>query len=291
MTTVKHVLIAMKADNHGEGGIFALFSLVKHCAKWLIIPAMIGGAALLADSVLTPAVTVTTAIEGLRSISAIDTLLGPGQNPIIVIVVITLAVLFFMQRAGTSIIGRTFGPFMTVWFLFLALGGLIQISADFDVLRAINPVYAVQVLLSPNNAVGIMILGSVFLATTGAEALYSDMGHVGKKSIYISWPFVKIALIFNYLGQGAWIISNAGNESLAGIEDLNPFYLMLSPELRVVGIILGAMAAIIASQALITGSFSIVSEAIRLDLLPHMKTYYPAETKGQIYIPLVNNLI
>lgn len=176
----------MKADNHGEGGIFALYSLVKKCAKWLIIPAMIGGAALLADSVLTPAVTVTTAVEGLRSIDVIDNLIGPGQTPIIVIVLITLAVLFFMQRAGTSIIGRTFGPFMSIWFLFLAFAGLIHISADLNILRAINPMYAVEVLFSPNNKVGIMILGSVFLATTGAEALYSDMGHVGKKSIYIS---------------------------------------------------------------------------------------------------------
>ena len=281
----------MKADNHGEGGIFALYSLVKNCAKWLIVPAMVGGAALLADSVLTPAVTVTTAVEGLRSIDVVNSILGEGQTSIILIVVATLAVLFFMQRAGTSIIGRTFGPFMTIWFLFLGLAGVIQIAGDIDIIRAINPIYAVEVLFSPNNKVGIMILGSVFLATTGAEALYSDMGHVGKKSIYISWPFVKLALILNYLGQGAWIIKNAGNAALANINDLNPFYLMLFPELRIIGIILGAMAAVIASQALITGSFSIVSEAIRLDLLPHMKTFYPSETKGQIYIPLVNNLI
>lgn len=193
----------MKADNHGEGGIFALYSLVKNCAKWLIVPAMVGGAALLADSVLTPAVTVTTAVEGLRSIDVVNSILGEGQTSIILIVVATLAVLFFMQRAGTSIIGRTFGPFMTIWFIFLALAGIIQIAGDVDVIRAINPIYAVEVLFSPNNKVGIMILGSVFLATTGAEALYSDMGHVGKKSIYISWPFVKLALILNYLGQGA----------------------------------------------------------------------------------------
>lgn len=291
LTTVKHVLIAMKADNHGEGGIFALYSVVKHCAKWLIVPAMIGGAALLADSMLTPAVTVTTAVEGLRSIPVMDSLLGPDQSIILCIVVVILAILFFVQRAGTSIIGKTFGPFMIVWFLFLALGGIANVFACPEVFKAINPVYAVEVLISPNNKVGFMILGSVFLATTGAEALYSDMGHVGKKSIYISWPFVKISLILNYLAQGAWIINNTGNPSLAGIDDLNPFYLMLDPNVRIVGIVLGAMAAVIASQALITGSFSIVSEAIRLDLLPHMKTYYPSETKGQIYIPLVNNLI
>lgn len=291
LTTVKHVLIAMKADNHGEGGIFALYSLVKHCAKWLIIPAMVGGSALLADSVLTPAVTVTTAVEGLRSIPVVDKVLGPDQTFILVIVVLILAALFIVQRAGTSIIGKAFGPFMTVWFAFLALAGLIQIFGNFEVLRAFNPVYAIQVLISPNNKVGLMILGSVFLATTGAEALYSDMGHVGKKSIYVSWPFVKAALILNYLGQGAWVIANTNNFTLRGIEDINPFYLMLNPEMRIIGIILGAMAAIIASQALITGSFSIVSEAIRLNLLPHMKTYYPSQTKGQIYIPLVNNLI
>ena len=291
LTTVKHVLIAMKADNHGEGGIFALYSLVKHVAPWLIIPAMIGGSALLADSVLTPAVTVTTAVEGLRSIPVMDYVLGPGQASVVIIVVITLSILFFVQRAGTSIIGRMFGPFMTVWFLFLGISGLVLISSDWTIFKAVNPVYALKVLISPGNKVGIMILGSVFLATTGAEALYSDMGHVGKKSIYISWPFVKICLILNYLGQGAWIINNAGNASLAGIEDLNPFYLMIAPEFRIVAIILGAMAAIIASQALITGSFSIVSEAIRLNLLPHMRTFYPSETKGQIYIPFVNNAL
>lgn len=291
LTTVKHVLIAMKADNHGEGGIFALYSLVKNCWKWLVIPAMIGGAALLADSVLTPAVTVTTAVEGLRSIDFIDVIFGDSQTPILVIVVVVLAILFFIQRAGTSFIGKTFGPFMSIWFLFLALAGIGHIADNLEVLKAINPIYAVEILFSPNNKVGLMILGSVFLATTGAEALYSDMGHVGKKSIYISWPFVKVALILNYLGQGAWIIANTGNSNLENIVDLNPFYLMIDPNFRIVGIILGAMAAVIASQALITGSFSIVSEAIRLDLLPHMKTFYPSETKGQIYIPLVNNLI
>lgn len=291
LTTVKHVLIAMKADNHGEGGIFALYSVVRKCVKWLILPAMIGGAALLADSMLTPAVTVTTAVEGLRSIPAMYALLGDDQFLVVAIVIIILALLFFAQRAGTSIIGRAFGPFMIAWFLFLALGGITNIFGCPDVFRAINPMYAIQVLFSPNNKVGFMILGSVFLATTGAEALYSDMGHVGKKSIYISWPFVKICLIMNYLAQGAWIIQNTGNQALLGIDDLNPFYLMLDPSVRILGIALAAMAAIIASQALITGSFSIVSEAIRLDLLPHMKTYYPSQTRGQIYIPLVNNVL
>lgn len=291
ITTVKYVLIAMKVDNKGEGGIFALYSVVRKCAKWLIWPAIIGGAALLADGVLTPAVTVTNAVEGLRSIEEINTFLGPDQDSIIIIVILILAVLFLAQKAGTSIIGKTFGPLMMIWFLFLALGGITNLFDNLEVIKAINPMYALQVLTSPDNRVGIMILGSVFLATTGAEALYADMGHVGKKSIYISWPFVKVCLIINYFCQSAWLINNIGNPELADINNLNAFYMMLDPNIRMIGIILGAMAAIIASQALITGSFSVVSEAIKLDLLPRMKTYYPSETRGQIYIPLVNNLL
>ena len=291
ITTVKHVLIAMKADNRGEGGIFALFSLVKNHAKWLLIPAMIGGATLLADSILTPAVTVTTAIEGLKSLPVIDGTIWDDQRTVILVFLLIITGLFWIQRAGTSIIGKLFGPFMMVWFLFLGCVGLAYVFDDPEVLKAFNPIYAVQVLLSPNNKVGIMILGSVFLATTGAEALYSDMGHVGKSSIYISWPFVKLCLILNYLGQGAWIVANTSDESLFFVPDLNPFYLMLSPEGRILGIILGTMAAVIASQALITGSFSVVSKAIKLDLLPHMKTFYPSDTKGQLYIPLVNKLL
>ena len=162
---------------------------------------------------------------------------------------------------------------------------------NLEVIKAINPMYAIQVLASPDNSVGLMILGSVFLATTGAEALYADMGHVGKKSIYISWPFVKVCLIINYFCQSAWLINNIGNAELADIDNLNAFYMMLDPNIRIIGIILGAMAAIIASQALITGSFSVVSEAIKLNLLPRMKTFYPSKTRGQIYIPLVNNIL
>ena len=202
LTTMKYVVVAMQADNHGEGGIFSLYSLVKHFGKWLIFPAMIGGAALLADGVMTPAVTVTTAIEGLRSISSMGELLGDGQNKIIIITITIIALLFLVQRAGTSSIGRAFGPVMAVWFLFLAAAGLGNIGGNAAVLKAFNPVYAVKILTSPANDAGIMILGSVFLATTGAEALYSDMGHVGKNNIFLSWPFVKICLIINYLGQG-----------------------------------------------------------------------------------------
>lgn len=291
ITTIKYVVIAMKADNNGEGGIFALYSLVKRNAKWLVVLAMIGGSALLADGMLTPAVTVTTSIEGLKSIPFLNFVFEDNEIAIILIVLVILAILFITQKAGTSVLGKSFGPFMIVWFAFLFLAGLSNLFYDVEVIKAFNPVYAIKVLFSPDNKVGIMILGSVFLATTGAEALYADMGQVGKKSIYVSWPFVKISLIMNYLGQGAWILNNISNDSLYGIQDLNPFYLMLNDDFRIFGIILSTIAAIIASQALITGSFSVVSEAIRLDLLPHMKTHYPAETQGQIYIPNVNNIL
>ena len=186
LTTFKYVLIAMKADNHGEGGIFSLYSLVKNCGKWLIFPAMLGGAALLADGVLTPAVTVTTAVEGLRSIEVMDRLLGGGQGTVVLITLLIISALFFVQRAGTSKIGRAFGPVMLTWFSFLGVVGVMKIAALPMVLRAFNPLYAVRVLLSPANKAGFMILGSVFLATTGAEALYSDMGHVGRENIYFS---------------------------------------------------------------------------------------------------------
>lgn len=289
LTTIKYVLIAMKADNHGEGGIFSLYSLVRSCGKWLIVPAMLGGAALLADGVLTPAVTVTSAVEGLRSIAMMDRLLGGRQTGVIITLCI-IASLFAVQHAGTSRIGKAFGPVMLVWFLFLGATGAMNIFSMPQVLRAFNPAHAVELLVSPYNKLGFMILGSVFLAATGAEALYSDMGHVGRESIYISWPLVKICLILNYLGQGAWLLSSRGDAALASLESLNPFFLMLPGALRPVAVILSALAAVIASQALITGSYTLVSEAIRLDLMPHLKVQYPAETKGQIYIGAIETV-
>jgi KUP system potassium uptake protein len=281
----------MKADNKGEGGIFALYSLVRRCAKWLIIPAMIGGAALLADGILTPAVTVTTAIEGLRTIELGRQLIGDNQHIVVGITIIILCILFVIQRAGTSSIGKLFGPVMTIWFLFLGFTGLLNMGADLNVLRALNPLRAVTFLFSNKNAAGMMVLGNVFLCTTGAEALYSDMGHVGKANIYASWPFVKGCLILNYLGQGAWVLANRTDPTLLAMTDMNPFFEMLPEVWRPFAVILSTFAAIIASQALITGSYSIVSEAIRLNLLPHMKITYPSETKGQLYIPLVNNIM
>ena len=291
LTTIKYVLIALKADNHGEGGIFSLYSLVRNCGKKLIIPAMLGGAALLADGVLTPAVTVTTAVEGLRSIEVMNRFLGEGQLKVVVITLLIIFVLFSVQHAGTSKIGKAFGPCMLLWFSFLGVTGAMMVIQHPAVLKAFNPMYAIQVLFSPYNKAGFMILGSVFLATTGAEALYSDMGHVGRENVYFSWPFVKACLVLNYLGQGAWIINNIANTALQGIQDLNPFFQMLPVMMRPVAVILSAMAAVIASQALITGSYTLVSEAILLDLLPHLEIRYPSDTKGQIYIGTVNNML
>ena len=291
VTTVKYVVIAMRADNHNEGGIFALYSLVRRCAKWLILPAMVGGAALLADGILTPAVTVTTAIEGLRSIPVGHALLGDGQGRVVAITIVIICVLFVVQRAGTSSIGKLFGPVMTFWFLFLGGAGLVNMLDNPGILRALDPVRGIMFLFSPVNHSGIMVLGFVFLATTGAEALYSDMGHVGKANIYASWPLVKACLILNYMGQGAWLIANAGDPTLQAMESLNPFYQMLPEPMRPFAIVLSAVAAIIASQALITGSFTLVSEATRLDLLPHLQIHYPSDTKGQLYIPLVNSVM
>ena len=291
VTTIKYVLIAMKADNHGEGGIFALYSLVRHSAKWLVLPAMVGGAAILADGILTPAVTVTTAVEGLRSMEFGIALIGNSQTKVVIITIVIICLLFLVQRAGTSSIGKLFGPVMMVWFLFLAISGIANLIGNPGVLRAFNPLRGLALLVSANNHAGIMILGSVFLATTGAEALYSDMGHVGRANIYGSWPFVKVCLLLNYLGQGAWLIANTTNTALWALPDFNPFFQMLPEGIRPFSVALSTAAAIIASQALITGSFTLVSEATRLNLMPHLQINYPSDTKGQLYIPLVNGVM
>ena len=291
LTTIKYGLIAMSADNHGEGGIFALYSLVRKYGKWLVIPAMVGGAALLADGILTPAVTVTSAVEGLRSISGFNVLLGTSSARIVIIAISIITLLFTIQQMGTSSIGRAFGPLMILWFLFLGITGAINLTGNFNILRAFNPLRGLEILFSPYNAVGIKLLGAVFLATTGAEALYSDMGHVGKKNIHGSWPFVNICLFLSYLGQGAWLINNLNNPAYRGLEDFNPFFESLPGSMRIFAVLIATVAAIIASQALISGSFTLVSEAMSLDLLPHLRINYPAQTKSQMYIPMVNNLM
>lgn len=288
ITTVKYVLLAMRADNHGEGGIFALFALVRKQKKWLVFPAIIGGAALLSDGILTPAVTVTSAIEGLESIPSVDYLIAGDQWKIVLITILIITALFSVQRFGTSTIGKAFGPIMFIWFSFLGAIGIWGLLRHPYILKALNPFYAIHLLVGDYNKAGFLILGSVFLATTGAEALYSDIGHVGKKNIYGSWPFVKACLILNYFGQGAWILDHTDMEPRAFSSGFNPFFDMMPEGLRPYAVLLSTLAAIIASQALITGSFTLVSEAINLRLLPHLQIHYPARTKGQMYIPLVN---
>ncbi|KGL04723.1 KUP/HAK/KT family potassium transporter [Lactobacillus helveticus] len=287
LTTLQTVLIALKATNHGEGGIFALYTLVRKRAKWLVLPALIGGAAILADGTLTPAVTVTTAIEGLKGLRFGGSVPVSTQGMVITITIIILLVLFSIQKMGTSIIGKAFGPIMFIWFSFLGIMGVINMAGDWSIIQAINPVYAIKLLFSPYNKAGIFILGSIFLATTGAEALYSDVGHVGKKNIIGSWPFVFVCLSLNYFGQGVWILNNS-NFLPADGGVLNPFYEMIPINIRLFAIILATIAAVIASQALITGSFTLVAEASGLKFLPRMNINYPSTEKGQIYIPSIN---
>ena len=287
LTTLQTVIIALKATNHGEGGIFALYTLVRKRAKWLVLPALIGGAAILADGTLTPAVTVTTAIEGLKGLNFGGNVPVSTQNMVIAITVVILLVLFSIQKMGTSIIGKAFGPIMFLWFTFLGVMGVMNMAGDWSILQAINPIYAIRLLVSPYNKAGLFIVGSIFLATTGAEALYSDVGHVGKSNIIGSWPFVFVCLSLNYFGQGVWILNNPTYRPADG-GVLNPFFEMIPANIRLFAIILATIAAVIASQALITGSFTLVAEASGLKFLPRMNINYPSNEKGQIYIPSIN---
>ncbi|MCK8627861.1 KUP/HAK/KT family potassium transporter [Fructobacillus cardui] len=284
ITTIKYVLIALQADNHGEGGIFSLYSKVRNRnMKWLIIPAMVGGAALLADGALTPAVTVTSAVEGLEGQKFGSLMFPTGIDFVVPVVLTILLVVFTLQRKGTTKIGRMFGPIMLIWFTFIGFFGLLQVIQYPEILKGLSPVYAVQTLFSPDNRLGIFILGNIFLATTGAEALYSDMGHVGKRNIYLSWPFVYVTLVLNYMGQGAWVIMHNASGS-----NLNLFFDILPNQWRLVGVILSTIAAVIASQALITGAFTLVSEAISLKIMPRLRITYPNDFRGQMYISIVN---
>lgn len=277
-TTLKYVIITLRADNNGEGGIFSLYTLVRKQGKWLIFPAIIGGAALLADSIITPAVTVTSSIEGLALIPSFKNM---SEGNIVVIVLLILALLFWFQRFGTESIGKIFGPVMLLWFSVLLLLGLRNIINEPQILLALNPYYALHLLISGPQ--GILILGAVFLCTTGAEALYSDLGHCGRKNIYYSWVFVKISLVVTYLGQMAYLIPHVGHP----LEE-NPYY-MSAPEWFILPlIILSTFASIIASQALISGAFTLVSEASKLNLFPRLQTIYPTLHKGQLYIPSIN---
>jgi KUP system potassium uptake protein len=287
-TTVKYVILTLKADNRGEGGIFSLYALVRRRKKWLVIPAMIGGAALLADGIITPPISVTSAIEGLRQLPAFGKI---QQSTIVIIVIGIISVLFFLQQFGTTTIGKLFGPIMGIWFTMLAVLGITHLTDDLSIFKSLSPHYAIQLLTQYPK--GFWLLGAVFLCTTGAEALYSDLGHCGKGNIRYSWIFVKTCLILNYLGQGAWILANKKGMVFDTTYDLvfNPFFNIMPHWFKLVGIIIATVAAIIASQALISGSFTLISEAMRLNLWPKMKVNYPTEEKGQLYIPGISLLL
>lgn len=278
-TTIKYIWLTLRADNQGEGGIFSLYALVKRYSKMLVIPTILGATTLLADGIITPPISVASAIEGLTIINGLENL------PTVPIVVILLSLLFFFQRFGTQKVGSAFGPIMVIWFSMLFIVGMSQILNYPSVFKAINPVYAINLLT--NYPHGFWLLGAVFLCTTGAEALYSDLGHCGKKNIRTTWVFVKISLVINYLGQSAWALQHNGE--LLG--DRNPFFQMIPSWFLLTSIIIATLATIIASQALISGSYTLINEAMNLNFWPRVAVRQPTETKGQIYIPSVNNIL
>lgn len=288
-TTFKYVFLTLRADNKGEGGIMSLYALVRRKAKWLVVPAMIGGSALLADGIITPPISVTSAVEGL--------LLVQPNLPVVPIVIAILLGLFLFQRYGTAIVGKAFGPVMAVWFTMLAVLGISQLAHDLEVFKALNPYYAIHfVLFYPH---GFWLLGAVFLCTTGAEALYSDLGHCGRQNIQVSWLFVKVCLLLNYFGQGAWLLTRQGQQIVShvkNIPDINPFFAIVPQGpgqewILLSAIVTATFATIIASQALISGSYTLISEAIRLNLWPKIRIRYPTNTRGQVYIPSINWLL
>ena len=285
-TTIKYVFLVLKADNRGEGGTFALYALVRRQKRWLVIPAMLGGAALLADGIITPPISITSAVEGLKEIPAFRNI----EEYVVYIVLTILTLFFFLQQFGTASIGRLFGPVMFIWFSMLAVLGIIHLSDDFSIFRAISPYYAVKFLpLYPH---ALWLLGAVFLCTTGAEALYSDLGHCGRGNIRISWIFVKTCLLLNYLGQGAYLLSHHGGKTITNAlreqQGINAFYDLMPQWFIIPGVIIATAAAIIASQAMISGSFTLISEAMRLNLWPKLKIRYPSEERGQLFIPSLN---
>ena len=284
-TTIKYVVLTLKADNRGEGGIFSLYALVRRRRKWLVIAAMLGGAALLADGMITPPISITSAIEGLRQIPRFSDI---SQQTIVLIVLGIISIIFLLQQSGTASIGRLFGPIMLIWFLMLAAMGLLHFMDDWHIFKALNPYYAFDLLI--NYPKGFWILGAVFLCTTGAEALYSDLGHCGRGNIRVSWIFVKSCLIINYVGQGAWLLANYRGKTF-DVSQLNAFYGIMPEGFRIMGIIIATAAAIIASQALISGSFTLISEAMRLNLWPKFRIRYPSIERGQVYLPAINFLL
>jgi KUP system potassium uptake protein len=289
-TTLKYVVLILRADNRGEGGTFALYALVRRRRKWLVLPAMIGGAALLADGIITPPISITSAIEGLKNIPSLHHI---TTDTIVYIVLGIMALFFFMQQFGTASIGKMFGPIMTIWFSMLAILGIMHLSDDITIFKSFNPYYAFHFLGAHPNA--IWLLGAVFLCTTGAEALYSDLGHCGRGNIRISWIFVKSTLLLNYLGQGAYLLSHHKGLQVTELVkeqmNINAFFNLMPDWFVLIGVIIATTAAIIASQAMVSGSFTLISEAMRLNLWPKFKIVYPSEAKGQLFIPAVNTLI
>lgn len=284
-TTIKYVWLTLKADNKGEGGIFSLYALVRRQKRWLVLPAMIGGAALLADGMITPPISVTSAIEGLRQLPTLDYI---PQETIVYIVLGIMVVLFFLQQFGTQSIGKLFGPIMFIWFSMIAMLGSSHLVDDLQIFKALSPVYAIELLtIYPK---GFWLLGAVFLCTTGAEALYSDLGHVGRSNIRVSWIYVKTCLVLNYLGQGAWLLHTHMGQ-IFDTSNSNVFYSIMPAWFLIPGILIATAAAIIASQALISGSFTLISEASRLNLWPKFRISYPTEQKGQLYIPAINFML
>lgn len=290
LTTLKYVWLVLRADNKGEGGIFALFALVRRRRKWLVMPAIIGGAALMADGIITPPISITSAVEGLKELPRFKNI---ETSTVTYIVMGIISVFFLTQQFGTAKIGRLFGPFMTCWFLMLGILGIMHISDDFTILYALNPWYAINFLNTYEE--GFWLLGAVFLCTTGAEALYSDLGHCGRGNIRVSWAFVKVCLLLNYFGQGASLLkSHSGDiitKTFRDANGINAFYDLMPHWFIVPGVILATSAAIIASQAMVTGSYTLINEAMRLNLWPRMRTHYPSEAKGQVFIPGLNMLL
>ncbi|MES2775299.1 MAG: KUP/HAK/KT family potassium transporter [Bacteroidota bacterium] len=291
LTTVKYVILVLRADNKGEGGIFALFALVRRRKKWLVLPAMLGGAAVLADGIITPPISITSAVEGLKKMPIFHSI---EINTIVIIVLCILGLFFFLQQFGTHSIGKMFGPIMFVWFAMLGLLGFFHLADHPAIFKALNPYYAFH-FLKYHNGNGFWMLGAVFLCTTGAEALYSDLGHCGRDNIRFSWGFVKVCLLLNYFGQGAYLLSHRegilANEVNKAALNINAFYDLMPQWFIIPGIVVATMAAIIASQAMISGSFTLISEAMRLNLWPRMKIKYPSEAKGQLFIPGLNTLM
>ncbi len=282
-TTFKYVTLVLQADNKGEGGIFSMYTLVRRRRKWLLYPAMIGGCAVLSEGMITPPISVCSAIEGIESIERFSAM----QIPTVQITIGIISGLFVFQQFGTATVGRFFGPVMLLWFSMLGILGSVQVFGYFPVLQALSPVFAFKMLLHHPHA--LVLMGAVFLCTTGAEALYADLGHCGKQNIRFSWIFVKTCLVLNYLGQAAWCLQYEG--TTLPVNNQNPFYGIMATWFLPIGIAIATLAAIIASQAMISGSFTLVSEAIRLGLLPKLTVIFPTHLKGQLYVPAVNTLL